>query len=104
MRIVQTLAEPNIITALRTSFRAMKGMMADKAMTHHKEQVSIVLRQLREGVKGYTINGHEDQHRETRMLVEFYPVGVVIIRHDSLNYSHTLYPPFILPIQSLKNR
>jgi hypothetical protein len=39
-------------------------------------------RQSRQSIKSYTINGHEYGSREAGLGVEFYPVRVVIIRHD----------------------
>jgi hypothetical protein len=89
MRIIhQTLTEQNAIAALRTDFGMMSGIVTDEAMTCNKEQIRVVLRQSGKGVKGDTINGHEDQSRETRLVIELNPVGVVIVKHDSLNYFH----------------
>jgi hypothetical protein len=104
MRIVhQTFAEENAVAALRTDFRTMSGTVTDEATTCNEEQICIMLRQSGKSVEGDTINSHEDQSRETRPLIEFNPVGVVIVRDDSLNYFHTLCSPYILPVQSQKN-
>jgi hypothetical protein len=91
MRIIhQTLTEQNAIAALRTDFGTMSGIVTDVAMTRNKEQIRVVLGQSGKGVKGDTINSHNDWSRETRLFIELNPVGVVIVRHDSLNYFHTL--------------
>jgi hypothetical protein len=52
--------KPNTITTLRTSLGAMKGMMTNKTMTSHKEQVSIMLRQSGESIEGDTVDFHKD--------------------------------------------
>jgi hypothetical protein len=93
MRIIQqTLAEQDMITVLRTGFCAMGGKMTDKTTTSDKEEVHIIVRQMRKGIKGITVNGHEDRSREVGIFIEFDPVGVMIIRHGTLNYLHTFHP------------
>jgi hypothetical protein len=43
MGIFETLAKPHAQAALRTSLRAMEGMVAHKATTGSKEQVGIMV-------------------------------------------------------------
>jgi hypothetical protein len=79
MRIIyQTLTEQDVVTMLGTGFYAMIGLVADKTTTCGEEQVSVVIRQMRKGIEGVTVNCHKDRSRETRSLIEFNPVGVVV--------------------------
>jgi hypothetical protein len=94
MRIIQqTFAKPDTISTLRTSLGAMESMVTDKAMTHHKEQVSIMIRQSGESIESNTIDFNKDRSGETRSMEEFNPVGVVVIGHGILSYSSTPLPP-----------
>jgi hypothetical protein len=89
MRIIyQALAEQDMVTTLGTDFSVMVGLIADKTTTRGKEQVSVVIEQMRQGVEGVTINCHEDGSRETRTFKKLNPVGVVIVGHSTLNYFH----------------
>jgi hypothetical protein len=72
----------------------MKSMMTNKAMAHRKEQVSIVFKQPGESVESNTIHFHEDWGGEMQSMVEFNPVGVMVIGHGILNYFHA--PQIIL--------
>jgi hypothetical protein len=93
MRIIQQMfAEQDMITTLRTGFCAMGGKMTNKTMTSDKEEVCIIIRQMRKGVEGITVNGHEDRRREVGTFIEFDPVDVMIIRHGTLNYFYTFHP------------
>jgi hypothetical protein len=62
MRIVQqTFSEQDMITVLKTDFSVMGSEMTDKAMTSNKEEVHIIIRQMRKGIEGITVNGHKDK-------------------------------------------
>jgi hypothetical protein len=53
--------------------------MTYEAMIGGKEQVSVGTHEPRYGIKHYAVNGHEDWGEETRLGVEFNPVGGMII-------------------------
>jgi hypothetical protein len=95
MGIIQTLAKPKtisalrLVSALRTSLRAMKSMMANKATTRREEQVGVVFRQAGERVEHDTIDFNKDGSRETRAMEEFNPVRVMVIGHGILLYCST---------------
>jgi hypothetical protein len=58
---------------------------------------------MRKSIEGETVNRHEDGSGETRLTIEFNPVGVVIVRHGILNYSHAPCSSFIPLAQSQKD-
>jgi hypothetical protein len=64
----------------------MKHMEANKAMIHCKEQVDIGTSQTRKCVKHYAIRSNKDVGRAMGLWEELYPMCVVIVGHDSLNY------------------
>jgi hypothetical protein len=81
----------------------MKRMMANKAMTGDKEQISTMLRQLGQSIEGNAIYSHEDWSREMRTFIKLNPVGVVIVRHGILNSFYAPCSSFIPLAQSQKN-
>jgi hypothetical protein len=97
------LAKPNTVSTLRTSLGVMKSMMADKAMTCCKEQVSVVIRQSGESIKSNTIDFHNDWSGAMQLMEELNPVRVIVIGHGILNYFHAPQSSFIPPTQSQKN-
>jgi hypothetical protein len=103
MGILETLAKPHTQAALRTSLRAMEGVVAHKAMTSSAEQVGIVFVQSGERVKSGAIDFYKDGSREARLVEEFNPVRIVVIKHGILLYSHAIQPSFIPLAQSQKN-
>jgi hypothetical protein len=64
MSINQPFAEQDVVTTSRANFRTMKGEVTYETATSNKEQVGVVIGQARQGVKGVTVNGHEDRSRE----------------------------------------
>jgi hypothetical protein len=86
MRIIQSFTEQNVITTLGTIFCVMEGEVTDEAMTSDEEQICIVVRQMRKGIESETIHCHEDRSRKVGSFIELYPMGIVVIRHNALNY------------------
>jgi hypothetical protein len=71
----------------------MKGMMTHKAMTRSEEQVGIMFGQSEKSVKSGAIDFYENRGREARLVEEFNPVQVVVIKHGALYYFTTSQPP-----------
>jgi hypothetical protein len=63
----------------------MYSMMAYEAAIGRKEQIRVGTGQAKQHVEGYTVNGHEDWSRETRLGEELYPMSIVVIRHGLQN-------------------
>jgi hypothetical protein len=82
----------------------MEGIVANKAATSSKEQISIMLIQSGKSVKSSAIDFDKDRGREARLVEELNPVQVVVIGHGILLYSHAPQSSFIPPTQSQKNR
>jgi hypothetical protein len=61
---------------------------AHKAPTHTEEQIGICIRQTTKNIKGITIYSNRDVRGESRVFVEYMPVGVVVHRHNK-RYSNT---------------
>jgi hypothetical protein len=78
------------------------GEVEDKAVTGAKEQVHVFIRQTREGIKGDAINSHRDRSREEGAFIELHPVGVVVIRHGTLNQSQA-FPSILYTANSVKD-
>jgi hypothetical protein len=68
----------------------MSHEMTNKITTGCEEQISIFLRQSRQGVECETIHTHIDGSGETGASIETDPVEGMVIRHDLLNYPNTL--------------
>jgi hypothetical protein len=60
--------------------------VTDEATTSSEEEIGILLRQSRQGVKRVTVHRHINRSGEERMFIKANPVDVVVIRHDLLNY------------------
>jgi hypothetical protein len=93
MGIFETLAKPYTQAALGTSLGAMEGMVAHKATTSGKEQVGIVFVQSGKSVKSDAIDFYKNGGREARLVEEFDPVRVVVIKHGALYYFTIPRPP-----------
>jgi hypothetical protein len=76
---------------MRTDLGTMSSKMTYKTMTSNKEQICIVIQEMGENIESETIHRHKHWSREHGMLIEFHPVGVVVIGevfgegHDALN-------------------
>jgi hypothetical protein len=81
---------------LKTNLHMMNGKVANKATTSGEEQISVVIRQMREGIKSKAINCHKYRSREMGSLIELHPVGVVVIGHGILNYFQAFHPCFYM--------
>jgi ribosomal protein L14 len=68
-----------MMTTTRTDLGVMSGKMTYKTVTSNKEQVHIIIRETGESIKSIAIHRHEHWSREHGMLIEFHPVGVVVI-------------------------
>jgi hypothetical protein len=60
--------------------------MTDEATIRQKEQIGIVIAQMRKSIECDAIHGHEDGGREQQLFVKGHPVDTMVIRHASLNY------------------
>jgi hypothetical protein len=98
MRIVKILAEQHPKTALRTTLGTMQSLEADETTVGGKEEVGVRTSQTRKHIESYTIHSNEYGSRETRLWEELYPMYVVVIGHDPLNYPtplHRLTPLYL---------
>jgi hypothetical protein len=87
MRINQALAEQTTQSTLRTSYGVVPLPEASETTIRQETQISIVIIEARQGIKGNTVQRDERGGREYRLFEERYPVETVIIGHDSLSYS-----------------
>jgi hypothetical protein len=60
---------------------------AREATVRQKAQISIVIVQARQGIKGHAVQRDERGGREDGLLKERDPMDTVIVRHGSVNYS-----------------
>jgi hypothetical protein len=87
---------------MRTDLGTMGSKVTHKTTTRDKEQVHVVIRKAGESVEDETVHRNKHWSREYGMLVEFYPVGIMIIgevfgeRHDALVRGHPSIP--LLPL------
>jgi hypothetical protein len=87
----------------RALFYSMNCIATNETATGIEEQVGIVQRQMRQGVKCKAINSNGDGSRERRTFVECELVDSVVVGHGQLELKK-LYDQFILAEQSLKYR
>jgi hypothetical protein len=78
-----------MMTMTRTDLCAMSGKMTNETVTSDEEQIHVIIRETGESIKSEAVHWHEHGGRETRMFIELYPMGVVIvgmvIGHGTLN-------------------
>jgi hypothetical protein len=67
------------MTMTRTGLGVMSSEMTYETTTSNKEQVRVIIRETGESIKSIAIHRHEHWSREHGMLIEFHPVGVVVI-------------------------
>jgi hypothetical protein len=60
---------------------------AREATVRQKAQISIVIIEAGQGIKGHAVQRDERRGREDGLLKEGDPMDTVIVRHDSVNYS-----------------
>jgi hypothetical protein len=64
----------------------MHGLETYKATIGSEAEVGVGTSQPRQSVEGHTVYSNEDGRGETRLRIEFNPMGVMIVRHSALNY------------------
>jgi hypothetical protein len=64
----------------------MHSLKAYETTVGGETQVGVGTGQTRQSIEHDTIHSNEDGRGEARLGIEFYPVGVVIVGHDKLNY------------------
>jgi hypothetical protein len=62
-------------------------LKAREATIRQKAQISIVIVEARQGIKGHAVQRDEIGGRENGLLEERDPMDTVIVRHGSVNYS-----------------
>jgi hypothetical protein len=78
MGVVQTFAKQYQRATDHAPLTSMSSSLTYKAMASNKEQVHISIRQSGQSIK------HITTHGEGGVLVENVPMGVVIVRHGSV--------------------
>jgi hypothetical protein len=104
MRIIQPLKKQDVMPLHRALLDTMKGSMTDEATTSTEEEVSVIRRETRKGVKGEAIYSDGNGIGEHGTLVESEPMGIVVIRYQRLNYPETSsINPFLYTLESVKD-
>jgi hypothetical protein len=86
MGIIQPFTKQHSQTTLGADFGAMHGLETYKTTIGGEAEVGVGTSQARQSIKRHATHSNKDGRGETRLGVEFNPMGVMVVRHIELNY------------------